>query len=68
MLGGSPRFVLSTSAHIQALIHPPSPDSRSSYDQWLAERSGELKPAPKRLGNAKYKAHAKAPGTFVHAS
>jgi poly(3-hydroxyalkanoate) synthetase len=96
MLGGTPRFVLSTSGHIQALINPPSPESRSSYrvsdlypssaeawaekastvpgswwpdyDQWLAERSGALKPAPKRLGNAKYKAHAKAPGTYVHAS
>jgi polyhydroxyalkanoate synthase len=47
LLGGSPRFVLSTSGHIQALINPPSPDSRSSYrtaeenpsdpDQWLAQ-------------------------------
>jgi polyhydroxyalkanoate synthase len=96
LFGGDSRFVLSTSGHIQALINPPSPESRSSYrvadlypssaeawaeeastvpgswwpdyDQWLAERSGELKPAPKRLGNAKYKAHAKAPGTYVHAS
>ena len=38
------------------------------YDQWLAARSGELKPAPKRLGDARYKAQAKAPGTYVHAS
>ena len=36
--------------------------------QWLAARSGELKPAPKRLGNARHKAQAKAPGTYVHAS
>jgi polyhydroxyalkanoate synthase len=96
LLGGTPRFVLSTSGHIQALVNPPSAESRSSYrvadlypaspeawaekaatlpgswwpdyDQWLAERSGDLKPAPKRLGNARHKAQAKAPGTYVHAS
>jgi polyhydroxyalkanoate synthase subunit PhaC len=38
------------------------------YDAWLAERSGELKPAPKRLGGRGYKALAKAPGNYVHAS
>jgi polyhydroxyalkanoate synthase len=31
LLGGSGRFVLSSSGHIQALVNPPSPDSRSSY-------------------------------------
>ena len=31
LLGGDNRFVLSTSGHIQALINPPHPDSRSSY-------------------------------------
>ena len=31
LLGGESRFVLSTSGHIQALINPPRPDSRSSY-------------------------------------
>jgi len=31
LLGGSTRFVLSTSGHIQAIINPPGPDSRSSY-------------------------------------
>ena len=31
LLGGDSRFVLSTSGHIQALINPPSPESRSSY-------------------------------------
>jgi polyhydroxyalkanoate synthase subunit PhaC len=35
------------------------------WDEWLAERSGGLKPAPKTLGNATYKAHGKAPGTYV---
>src|SRR5215218_8929291 len=37
------------------------------YDEWLAARSGELKPAPKRLGAGRYKALAKAPGSYVHA-
>ncbi len=31
LLGGSSRFVLSTSGHIQALVNPPAPDSRSTY-------------------------------------
>jgi polyhydroxyalkanoate synthase len=39
LLGGRSRFVLSTSGHIQALINPPSPDSRSSY------RTAEENPA-----------------------
>jgi polyhydroxyalkanoate synthase len=96
LFGGTRRFVLSRSGHIQALVNPPSAESRSSYrvaddlpeqpqaflsqapqlsgswwpdwDAWLAERSGELKPAPRRLGNRNYKAQAKAPGTYVLAS
>jgi polyhydroxyalkanoate synthase len=46
LLGGNSRFVLSTSGHIQALINPPVPDSRSTYrvathnpstsDEWLS--------------------------------
>ena len=96
LLGGSRRFVLSTSGHIQALVNPPSPESRASYRvtddlpenaeawvgeadlkpgswwpdyiAWLTERSGELRPAPKTLGSRKYKASAKAPGSYVHAS
>jgi poly(3-hydroxyalkanoate) synthetase len=87
--------VLSTSGHIQALINPPSPDSRSSYRvadenpaatedwlaqaakhqgswwpdyvEWLQTRSGELKPAPEKLGSERHRATAKAPGTYVHA-
>jgi poly[(R)-3-hydroxyalkanoate] polymerase subunit PhaC len=88
--------VLSTSGHIQALVNPPSEDSRATYrvaddrpadpeawaqsapvrpgswwpdyDAWLAARSGELRPAPKRLGGGGFKALAKAPGTYVHAA
>jgi polyhydroxyalkanoate synthase subunit PhaC len=38
------------------------------YDAWLAARSGDLKPAPRRLGGGRFKARAKAPGTYVHAA
>jgi polyhydroxyalkanoate synthase len=31
LLGGDARFVLSSSGHIQALVNPPSAESRSSY-------------------------------------
>jgi polyhydroxyalkanoate synthase len=40
----------------------------SDWDRWLAERSGELKPAARVLGNRAYKAQAKAPGTYVLAA
>jgi polyhydroxyalkanoate synthase len=33
---------------------------------WLAERSGEQRPAPTSLGNEKWKPIGKAPGTYVH--
>jgi class II poly(R)-hydroxyalkanoic acid synthase len=96
LFGGRPRFVLSTSGHIQALVNPPAregTESRASYcvtddvaqapdellgrapklpgswwsdwDAWLAERSGNLRAAPKTLGNRTYRAQAKAPGTYV---
>jgi polyhydroxyalkanoate synthase len=96
LFGGRRRFVLSKSGHIQALVNPPSPDSRSSYqvldelpdlpetffaqapkhpgswwsdwDAWLAERSGEVRDAPKTLGNAEHRPRAKAPGTYVLAN
>ncbi|HUA48089.1 MAG TPA: alpha/beta fold hydrolase [Solirubrobacteraceae bacterium] len=38
------------------------------WDAWLAERSGELKPAPTKLGNATFRAHGKAPGSYVLAN
>jgi polyhydroxyalkanoate synthase len=31
LFGGRNRFVLSTSGHVQAMVNPPSPESRSSY-------------------------------------
>ena len=93
LLGGDKRFVLSTSGHIQALVNPPAPDSRSSYRvadehpedpqafleqsaklpgswwpdyvEWLGERSGDLRPAPKKLGGGGHRALGKAPGTYV---
>jgi polyhydroxyalkanoate synthase len=96
LLEGESRFVLSTSGHIQALINPPSAESRSSfrvaednptdageweqravtrrgswwpdYVEWLQRRSGELVPAPAKLGSRRHKATAKAPGTYVMAS
>jgi polyhydroxyalkanoate synthase len=95
LLGGRPRFVLSDSGHIQALVNPPGPESRRRYrvavadppepqlwlDQavtrqgswwpdyagWLGERSGELRRAPRTLGNRRHKALAAAPGGYVHA-
>ncbi|MHB8690826.1 MAG: PHA/PHB synthase family protein [Solirubrobacteraceae bacterium] len=39
LFGGESRFVLSTSGHIQALINPPSAESRASYR--LAEENPE---------------------------
>jgi poly[(R)-3-hydroxyalkanoate] polymerase subunit PhaC len=40
----------------------------SDWERWLADRSGERKPAPKTLGNRAHKAQAKAPGTYVLAN
>jgi polyhydroxyalkanoate synthase len=38
------------------------------YTEWLSSRSGDRRPARKTLGNRRYKAQAKAPGTYVHAA
>ncbi len=35
------------------------------YTTWLTERSGEMKQAPRTLGNASYKPLCPAPGTYV---
>jgi polyhydroxyalkanoate synthase len=38
------------------------------YVQWLGERSGDLRPAPAKLGGGGRRALDKAPGTYVFAS
>jgi polyhydroxyalkanoate synthase len=35
------------------------------WRQWMAARSGEMRPAPAKLGNARHKPGAKAPGIYV---
>jgi polyhydroxyalkanoate synthase len=92
MLGGSARFVLSSSGHIAAIINPPGnprarfhvseeypPDGDTwlagaekregtwwfDWDEWLSQRSGETKPAPRRLGARGYKVLDPAPGQYV---
>ena len=37
----------------------------NDWREWLAERSGELRAAPKTLGNKRHKRLADAPGTYV---
>jgi len=99
LFGGSGRFVLARSGHIQALVNPPAregTENRASYrvaddvssdaeafaaqtptvsgswwpdwDAWLAARSGDLRPAPSALGNRRFRAQAKAPGSYVLAN
>ena len=54
LLGGDKRFVLSTSGHIQALVNPPAPDSRSSYrvaDEHPADPQAFLDQAAKLPGS-----------------
>jgi polyhydroxyalkanoate synthase subunit PhaC len=70
----------SRSSYRVADEHPATPDAWAAgaatrqgswwpdYDEWLAARSGELEPAPKGLGAAGFRALAKAPGSYVHAS
>ena len=52
LLGGESRFVLSTSGHIQAMVNPPAPDSRSSYRIAPAnpDRPSRTGGAPRRTG------------------
>ena len=54
LLGGRSRFVLSTSGHIQAMVNPPAPDSRSSYrvaEQHPEDPNGFLETAAKVPGS-----------------
>lgn len=37
-----------------------------TWVEWLSARGGLLKPAPRKLGDAKHKPGAKAPGEYVH--
>ena len=99
LFGGTQRFVLARSGHIQALVNPPARDgaeTRASYrvaddasvdadaflaqtpklpgswwpdwDAWLAARSGATRRAPRSLGNRRFRAQAKAPGSYVLAN
>ncbi|HWU20317.1 MAG TPA: alpha/beta fold hydrolase [Nocardioides sp.] len=92
LLGGTSRFILSTSGHIAALVNPPGNPKASFHTNddtsldaktwlkgaethqgtwwtdvsiWLAERSGEMIPAPKELGSTRLQPLAPAPGTYV---
>ena len=92
LLGSRPRFVLSTSGHIAALVNPPGneksryqindalpedPDAflagaaqhRGSWWEdwaaWLAERSGDERDAPAKLGGKGLRRLGRAPGTYV---
>jgi polyhydroxyalkanoate synthase len=40
----------------------------ADYLQWLEQRSGELRPAPRKLGSGEHRALTRAPGTYVLAS
>ncbi len=93
LLGSEPRFVLSTSGHIAAMVNPPGNEKASfrthdgnpedpekwlaaatqhrgtwweDWTAWLAERSGEEKRAPRKLGRAGFAPLDAAPGTYVH--
>ena len=99
LFGGTQRFVLARSGHIQALVNPPpreGAETRASYrvaddvsvdaeaflaqtpklpgswwpdwDAWLAARSGGLRQAPRALGSRRFRAQAKAPGSYVLAN
>ncbi|HYM56413.1 MAG TPA: alpha/beta fold hydrolase [Solirubrobacteraceae bacterium] len=92
LLGSEPRFVLSTSGHIVAIVNPPNnekaklrtndanpPDPDEwlecastqsgswwpDWTDWLGERSGEEKDAPKQPGGGAFSILGEAPGTYV---
>jgi polyhydroxyalkanoate synthase len=70
----------SRSSYCVAGEHPPEPEAFleqagklpgswwPNYVDWLGERSGELKPAPTKLGGGGHRALGKAPGNYVFAS
>jgi poly[(R)-3-hydroxyalkanoate] polymerase subunit PhaC len=54
LFGGAHRFVLSSSGHIQALVNPPNPESRSSFlvaDELTGDPEEFLAQAPKIPGS-----------------
>jgi polyhydroxyalkanoate synthase subunit PhaC len=38
------------------------------WNAWLADRSGQMRAAPERLGNSKFRSRGRAPGTYVLAT
>jgi polyhydroxyalkanoate synthase len=76
----NPPAVDSRSSYRVASEHPDDPQAFleqaaklpgswwPDYVDWLGERSGDLRPAPKRLGGRGHRALGKAPGTYVFAS
>ena len=70
---GNPKSRYMTSSEMPALADDWQENSTKHTDSWwlywqtwLAERSGELKPAPAKLGNKAYPSAEAAPGTYVH--
>ena len=70
---GNPKARYMTSSEMPALADDWQENSTKHTDSWwlywqtwLAERSGELKPAPAKLGNKAYPSAEAAPGTYVH--
>jgi polyhydroxyalkanoate synthase len=67
VFGSESRFVLSNSGHIQALVNPPG-NPKASFLVGAdnpATRSGEQRPAPRRLGSRSYPPQVPAPGRYV---
>jgi polyhydroxyalkanoate synthase len=92
ILGGSSRFVLSSSGHIQAIVNPPGnkkanyraaddpgPDGTAFFGsaeriagswwnewaEWLTQRDGKTRRAPRALGNPANPVLDPAPGRYA---
>jgi polyhydroxyalkanoate synthase len=60
---------VSTDAEAFAAQTPKLPGSWwPDWDAWLAARSGAMRRAPRALGNRRFRAQAKAPGSYVLAN